>query len=388
MRTMNSNNFAHVLGSVLIGITLAGCGAQSDEAANVPPPPPEVDVARVQAEDVVLWGSFTGRVAAPETVEVRPRVSGYIEGIGFDEGQLVQEGDILFVIDQRPYLAREQLAAAELERAQSQLELASSEAERAQKLWQSRAISDEELDRRNAALIAARAVVNAASATLKTARLDLEYTQIKSPITGRIGRAHLTKGNLATADTSLLTTVVSVDPVYVYFESDQQTAQINPHDAQAEVPVRVRLASEREHMMGKLDFIDNRYDSRTGTLQYRAVVPNPDGRLRPGQFARVDMPVAGASQTVLVDQKAVLTDQDKRYVYVLDAQDKATKRFVDTGRRFDGLLVIRQGLQPGDRVVVNGLQKIVFPGMQVAPQLVDMRGTQELPVLASNTATE
>lgn len=375
-----------VLGSLLLIAALVGCEARGEKAAQAEPPPPEVDVARVQAEEVVLWSSFTGRVAAPQTVQLRPRVNGYIERITFTEGDLVKEGDVLLQIDKRPYQAREQLAQAELASAQSQLKLASSEALRADKLWKRQAISREELEQRNAAVMAARAAVDAASANLQSAQLELEFTQVKAPITGRIGRAEVTRGNLARADTTVLARLVSVDPLYVYFESDQATARTNPFDADAQVPVRVRVNEQsQKSVTGHLDFVDNQYDSGTGTLQYRAVIANPGNRFKPGQFARVEMPVGRASKAILVDQKAVLTDQDRRYVYVLGRDDKVARRFVEVGRHFDGLLVVNEGLQDGERVVVNGLQNITFPGMRVAPKLVDMRSDQKLPVLADNT---
>lgn len=355
--------------AVMLGF-LAGCDAQGQSNTSAPPPP-QVEVAEVRAEQVTLWGAFSGRIEAPQTVELRPRVSGYIDQVAFEEGELVSEGDVLFVIDPRPYESREQLAQAELARMRSQLALASSEAARAAELWERRAVSREEFDQRNAAQIMAQAAVNAAEAALQSAQLDLEYTQVKAPISGRIGRAEVTRGNLASADATLLATVVSVDPLHVYFESDQQTVQANPHGAA--MPVRIGLPGGQDFpYLGELDFVDNQYNAGTGTLQYRAVVANPDGALRPGQFARVEMPVAAASAALLVDQKAVLTDQDRRYLYVLGEDNRVARRTVETGRRVDGLLVITDGLYAGEHVVVNGLQKISFPGIEVAPQHVDM----------------
>ncbi len=366
---------------------LAGCDAQGQESAAAPPAP-AVQVATVSAREVTLWDTFTGRIAAPETVALRPRVSGYIDRVAFTEGELVKQGDVLFVIDQRPYQARLQMAAAELERARSQLQLSDREAKRAEQLWERRAISREELEQRSAARAIARAGVNSAQAALDTAKLDLAYTEVKAPVGGRMGRAEITRGNLATADSTLLATLVSVDPMYVYFESDQQTADSNPYASaeQTAVPVKVGLASTEDYPHdGQLDFVDNQFNAATGTLQYRAVVANPQGELRPGQFARVQMPVAAASKTILIDQKAVLTDQDRRYVYVLDEQNQATRRFVQTGRGMDGLLVIREGLADGDRVVVNGLQKIAFPGMQVAPEPVAMASSERANAIAQNS---
>ncbi|MFN3579814.1 MAG: efflux RND transporter periplasmic adaptor subunit [Pseudomonas sp.] len=366
---------------VLLLTVLAGCDAQGQDNA-APMPPPEVEFAEVRAEQVTLWGAFSGRLEAPQRVELRPRVSGYIDQVGFEEGELVKEGDVLFVIDPRPYQARKQLAQAELARMRSQLTLASSEAARSEQLWQRQAISREEFEQRNAAKTMAQAAVNAAAAALQSAQLDLEYTQIKAPVSGRIGRALATTGNLASADSTLLSTLVSVDPLYVYFESDQQTVQDNPH-GQA-VPVRIGLAGGQDFpYQGQLDFVDNQYNPRTGTLQYRAQLANPDGVLRPGQFARVEMPVASADAALLVDQKAIMTDQDRRYLYVLDDDNRAQRRIVETGRRVDGLLVITDGLAAGDRVVVNGLQKIAFPGIEVVPHQVHMRRTPAPVVIAT-----
>ena len=215
----------------------------------------------------------------------------------------------------------------------------------------------------------AQAAVNAAAATVQSAQLDLEYTQVKAPVSGRIGRAGVTLGNLATADATLLATLVSVDPLYVYFESDQQTVQDNPYGQT--VPVRIGLSGGQGFpYQGQLDFIDNLYNPPTGTLQYRAQVANPDGKLRPGQFARVEMPVSSAAAALLVDQKAVLTDQDRRYLYVLGNDNKVQRRTVETGQRVGRLQIITAGLSEGERVVVNGLQKIAFPGMEVLPQQI------------------
>lgn len=369
---------AALLGLLLVAV--AGCDAQNKDAAAATSPPPDVEVAEVRAESVTLWGAFSGRVEAPQTVQLRPRVSGYIDQVRFAEGELVKEGDVLFVIDPRPYKAREQLAQAELAGMRSQATLASKEAQRSEQLWERRAISREEFEQRNAAKIIAQAAVNAATAALQSAQLDLQFTQVKAPVSGRIGRAQVTRGNLATADVTLLSTLVSVDPLYVYFESDQQSVQDNPYGQS--VPVRIGLAGNDDFpYTGQLDFIDNQYNSRTGTLQYRAQVANPNGTLRPGQFARVEMPVATASAALLVDQTALMTDQDRRYLYVLDDNNRAQRRNVEAGRRVDGLLVISKGLVAGDRVVVNGLQKILFPGIEVVPEPVAMRRTS-VPVVA------
>lgn len=362
---------------ILIGLSalvLAGCdtGEQGSQQA----PPPAVEVAEVVAEPATLWSGFTGRVAAPETVDLRPRVSGYIDRVSFTEGDLVQRGDVLFTIDQRPYRARERAARAELASARSQLTLAEGRAKRAQQLLNTRAISREEYDQRIAARDSARATVQAAEAALENARLELQYTEVKAPISGRVGRAFVTRGNLANADQTLLTTLVSVNPMYVYFESDEQTfGSSRALLAREQHPqVRIGLAGEQGYPhRGELDFIDNRLDSRTGTMQFRAVVANPDGIFQPGQFARVEMPTEELGQAVLVNSKAVLTDQDRRFVYLVNENNVTERREVQTGPQQDEMTLIRSGLQPGERIVVNGVQKIFFPGMPVQPELVAMR---------------
>ena len=361
--------------AVAITVLLTGCEAQSDEAASMPPPP-EVDVAEVVVEPVTLWEAFTGRVASPETVDLRPRVSGYIDEVAFEEGELVKAGDLLFQIDPRPYEAQKQAASAELALANSQLDLARSEAGRARTLLESRAISREEYDQRNTALMSARARVQAAQAALDTAELNLQYTRVTAPVSGRTGRALVTQGNLANADQSLLTTVVSVDPVHVYFEADEQSAFSSQQLLANGQPRGVRISLGGEgggQYKGELDFVDNHLNPGTGTLQYRAVLNNLDGLIKPGQFARVEMPVAELDQALLVSRKAVLTDQDRRFVYVVDEQNRVAPRQVTTGRQVDDLQVIREGLNHGDLVIINGVQKVFGAGMQVKPQLVAMK---------------
>lgn len=367
-------------------VGLAGCEAHSEEAAAAPPPP-AVDVARVAAESVTLWDGFTGRIAAPESVELRPRVSGYIDSVAFGEGEMVHQGDLLFRIDPRPYQARVNAAKADLSRARSQLSLARSESERAQHLLDSRAISREEYDQRASAMATARSAVLAAEAELDSAQLNLSYTEIRSPIDGRVSRAFVTRGNLAASDQTLLTRVVSVDPVYVYFESDEQSAMstLNRLGDGPLPTVKVSLTGDDSFPhRAQINFIDNRLDASTGTLQYRAVMANPDGQFRPGQFARVQMPVADLDQALLVDQKAVLTDQDRRYVYVVGDDNTVSRRDIQPGRRSNGLLVVRDGLKPGERIIVNGVQKVMMPGMKVAPELVAMHPDERVqPQVAS-----
>tara|TARA_R110002110_G_scaffold60720_1_gene170870 strand:- start:72 stop:1214 length:1143 start_codon:yes stop_codon:yes gene_type:complete len=373
---------------LLLTALLTGCEAKSEEAAAPSsPPPPEVDVAEIIAQPVVLSESFTGRVEAAETVALRARVSGYIQEVAFEEGELVEQGDLLFLIDQRPYQARVGAAQADLAQAKSQLAQAASEAERARVLLGRQAISQEVHDQRQAALNNARAMVDAAEAALDTAELDLEYTHITAPVSGRAGRAMVTRGNLANADQSLLTTLVSIDPVHVYFEADEQAAFASQTLLISDMPnsLTIELGGDPQRQYtGALDFIDNHLNPNTGTLQFRAVLANPDGRIRPGEFARVEMPTARLEQALLVDRKAILTDQDRRYVYVVDANNRAERRQVTTGRQVAEQTVITEGLTAGDRVIVDGVQKVFMPGMEVAPHKVaDVPPVNAQPTIAA-----
>ncbi len=357
----------------LVSAVITGCSAHGDDP--VVPPPPKVEVASVLEQDITLWDAFTGRLVAPQTVELRPRVNGYIDSVNFEEGALVQKGDTLFVIDQRPYRARANAAKAERQQRQSELTLARSEAERAKQLLERQAISKEEFDQRQARLQSAQAALSAADAALESAMLELEYTQVKAPVSGRVGLAHITEGNLAGANETLLTTIVSIDPMYVYFESDEETARgvlqgLHSHGFQT---VQVGLAGEPGHPhRGQIDFVDNHMDTQTGTLRIRARLSNPDGQLKPGQFARVLMPIQHLSGALLVDQKAVLTDQDRRFVYVVTEDNRTDRRQVVPGRRSGGLLVIEEGLRAGERIVINGLQKVQASGVEITPEVVAM----------------
>ncbi|QRL04261.1 efflux RND transporter periplasmic adaptor subunit [Vreelandella venusta] len=366
---------------LLVMVLLTGCEAKSDEAAALPPPPPEVEVVSMVAQPVVLSETFTGRVEAAETVELRPRVSGYIQEVAFEEGELVEQGDLLFLIDPRPYQARVSAAQADLAQARSQQAQAGSEAERARVLLGRQAISQEVHDQRQSALSSTRAMVDAAEAALQTAELNLEYTRITAPVSGRAGRAMVTRGNLANADQSLLTTLVTIDPIHVYFEADEQAAfasQALLTDEESSLKIELGGDPQRQYS-GTLDFIDNRLNPSTGTLQFRARLANPDGRIRPGEFARVEMPIARLEQALLVERKAILTDQDRRYVYVVDGDNRAERRQVATGRQMGEQMVITEGLSPGDRIIVNGVQKVFFPGMEVSPQSAVAASTVDAP---------
>lgn len=364
---------ATLLLSAAIALVVSAC---SSEAAptDAAPPAPEVSVAQVLQRDVTQWNDVTGRVAAVETVELRPRVSGYIERVAYREGDEVRKGQLLFVIDQRPYRAALAQAEANLERARSEARLARSQDARAQALIDAKAISREEFDTRKAATAQGDATVRAAEAAVSSARLDLQFTEVRSPIDGRAGRALVTTGNLAQADGTLLTTVVSLDPVHVYFESDEQAFLRDGTASQRHV--RVGLADESGHPHeGVVDFVDNQVDPATGTIRARAVLANPDRRFTPGLFARVQLEGGARAKALLIDDKAVLTDQDRKYVYVLGKGNQAVRKDVVLGRSADGLRVVESGLGAQDVVIVNGVQKVFFPGMPVVPKKVAMDGS-------------
>jgi len=377
--------FATIATSVLLALALAGCGSKAAETAGGPPPA-EVSVAAVVAKTVRPWSEFTGRIAAVESVELRPRVSGYIERVAYTEGQEVKEGDLLFVIDQRPYQAQLAQAQAQLERARSDASLAKTQDARAEALIARNAISREDYEARHAASASSNAAVRAAEAAVASARLNLQFTEIRAPISGRAGRAFITAGNLAQADATLLTTLVSLDPMHVYFESDEQTflaSQAEAGDGADNNAVRVGLAGETDFpRAGTVDFVDNQVDPNTGTIRARAVLPNPDRVLTPGLFARVQLQGSDELKALLIDDKAVLTDQDRKYVYVLGVDHTAQRRDITLGTTVDGLRVVTTGLKPGDQVVVDGVQKVFFPGMPVKATVVPMVAAAEVAVVA------
>ena len=372
---------------------LSGCGRSGTgdaHASNGPPPAPEVQVAEVALQAIRPWDEFNGRIEAVESVQLRSRVSGYIERIAFAEGQEVKKGQLLFVIDQRPYRAALASAQAQLERARAAAGLAQTQDQRARQLVAENAVSREEADTRAATLAQATAQVRAAEAELATARLQLDFTEVRAPITGRASRALLTVGNMAQADQSVLTTLVSQDPVYAYFDADEhsflryQKAGLSGQGR----AVRVALVGDSGFAhAGTLDFSDNQLQPGTGTMRLRARLANPDRVLTPGLFARVQMqsgpdPQGAEPQALLIDDKAVLTDQDRKYVYVVGEGNVAERRDLTLGRMVDGRRLVEQGLTVGDRLVVGGVQRIYYPGMPVNPRPVAAAAVQPAPAAA------
>jgi multidrug efflux system membrane fusion protein len=380
---MNSRRQKLYRAALILPVVLAAVYAVArdgqDATAGAAPPPPAVSVAKVVQREFQPWDEFTGRISAIETVDLRPRVSGYIERVAYEEGREVRKGDLLFVIDQRRYRATLDHAAAEYERARSEARLAVTELERAETLLASRAISREEFDTRRAANAQGNAAVRAAAAAVDTAKLDLQFTEVRAPVDGRAGRALVTVGNLAQADSTVLTTIVSLDPMHVYFEADEQTfleyaeaSRRGEHRTNAS-PVRVGLANEPGFPhAGTVDFVDNQVDPRTGTIRARAVVPNRDRSLTPGLFARVQLAGGRRQSALLIDEKAVLTDQDRKYVYVLGPRNVAVRKDIVLGRKAGDLRVVDAGLAPNELVIVHGVQKVFFAGMPVAPQEIAM----------------
>ena len=369
--------------SLLAAAVAAGCSDSAAEGAAAPPP--TVSVAPVLQKEVSQWDAFSGRIEAVETVQLRPRVSGYIDKVNFVEGQEVRKGDVLFTIDARSYRAALAQAQAQLARARTQAELGRSEAARAKKLAEQQVISTENWEQRRAAAEAAQAELQAAQAAVDAAGLDLEFTQVRAPIDGRAGRALVTAGNLVSAGdaASVLTTLVSLDRMFVYFDADEGTflryAQMarngeRPSDREGGLPVKVGLSGEEGYPHeGQVDFLDNQVDRSTGTIRVRALLDNADRSFTPGLFARVQLLGSGRFQATLIDDKAVLTDQDRKYVYVVDGEGKAQRRDVTLGRTAEGLRIVEQGLKTGDRVIVDGVQKVFMPGMPVQARDVAMQ---------------
>ena len=379
---MNSTSRTLILIALFALAAVAGC--RGEAASESMPPPPEVSVATVVVKEVRPWDEFTGHIEAVETVELRPRVSGYIDRVNYVEGGEVRKGDVLFVIDQRTYRAELARAEAELARAITQTKLARSEVVRARKLADARAISTEELDQRNSALAQAESNVHVAQSAVDVAKLDLEFTEVRAPISGRAGRALVTPGNLVSTQPNgtLLTTIVSLDPVYVYFEGDERSyLRYNAMSRNGERassrdvrnPVRVGLSGDTGFPYeGEMDFMDNQVNPDTGTIRARAVLPNPERVFTPGLFARVQLAGSDTFEAMLIDDKAVLTDQDRKYVYIVGEDGSAQRRDVQLGRMIDGLRVVETGLEPEDRVIVHGVQKIFMPGMPVDAQVIAM----------------
>jgi membrane fusion protein, multidrug efflux system len=366
--------FRHLLlctSAVTLTIPLAGCKRATDKK---PLSPAAVEVAAVLTKAIRLSDEFNGRVAAINSVDVRARVTGYVDKVAYREGDSVKRGDLLFVIDPRPFRDALDSAKATLEREQAAAAFADIQEKRAQALHASNAISQEEYQNRDSDLSQSTARVHAAEAAVAMAELNLSFTEVRAPVDGRTSRAQLTRGNLAQADQTVLTTVMSQDPVYVYFDCDEQSylrfqeRLRRGSGVSSANPVHVALANETGFPhVGRVDFLDNQVNPATGTIRARVILNNPNRIFTPGLYARVRLESSGEQQALLIDDKAVLTDQDRKYVYVLGAGNKARRKDVQLGPLVDGLRIVQSGLGTNDKVIVSGLQKIFYPGVPVTP---------------------
>ncbi len=354
-----------------------GANAAPTTAA-APAPAVPVTVATVQPRNITTWQEFSGRLEAVDRVQIRPRVAGTIQSVHFREGGLVNAGDLLVTIDPEPYRAAVAQAEGQVASAEARVELTRKELERGNNLVAKNTISQSDLAQRQSAQSEALANLQSARAALKVAHLNLGYTEIRAPISGRVGRLEITVGNLVAAgsESSPLTTIVSVDPIYASFDASEDLvsrilSQLTAEDGLRpieQVPVEVRTLAEADApIKGKLQLIDNEVSASSGTIRARAVFDNPGGKLIPGQFVRVRMGQPKAEDHLLISERAIGTDQDKKFVFVVDENKTVASRQVELGAAVDGMRIVEKGLNPGDRIVVNGLQRI-RPGAAVEPQ--------------------
>jgi multidrug efflux system membrane fusion protein len=378
MPTLNLSRASPVLLTAALTFALAACARSEASGPPAAPPAPEVTVATVIAKPLRDFEEFTGRLQAVDSVEIRPRVSGFIDSVQFTEGARVRKGQLLFRIDPRPFQAEVNRLTAELRRTRSQAKLAESNHVRGQRLVSQKLISQQDFDQLATTASTASDDIGAARAALEAARLNLEFTDVRSPIDGRVSRALITAGNLV-SNTSVLTTVVSDDPVYAYFDADEQTyLKFAPHGGdsaqEAQDSVYMGLIDEDGYPhAGRLDFVDNQVDPESGTIRGRAVFDNRDGRFTPGLFARIKLVSGNVRDTILIDERAVGTDLGKKFVLALKSDDTLEYRPITLGASVDGLRVVSSGLAANDVVVVNGLQH-VKPGIAVKPTKAAMDG--------------
>jgi RND family efflux transporter MFP subunit len=367
----------------IVMLGLAGC-EQSDSQTAKPaaPPPPQVTVAKPVAKTVAEQDEYVGRFVAVDAVEVRARVSGYLDAIHFQDGQIIKQGDLLFTIDRRPFQTALDQARATLQQAKANLAFAESDLARAEPLVGGNVISKQTYDQRVQAKRVAQANVSAQEAAVRTAELDLEFTELRAPVSGRIGDRRVSTGNLVmggtTGTTTLLATIQSTDPIRFEFTMDEgsylryvRMAKIGPDATNdgGNVPVQLKLLDEQKFAhRGKMDFVDNAIDTSSGTIRGRAVFGNANGTFTPGMFGRIRVAAGPPAEALLVPDSAIGTEQVKKFVLVVDDQDTAQARYVTLGPLVEGMRVVQSGLDANDRVVINGLMR-VRPGVKVSPQL-------------------
>jgi len=384
-----------VAGPIVTALATDPAVAQTEAEA---PPATPVSVAVLKSRDTMKWDEFSGRLQAVERVELRPRVAGAVKAVHFREGAIVKEGDLLVTIDPEPYVAALNRAQALEEASKAQVEFSRSELDRGKQLVDNKVVSVRDLDQRTNTFREAEANLRAAEAAVQTAQLDLNYTEVRAPVDGRIGRLNVTVGNLVVAGPTspVLTTLVSVNPIYVGFDADEAVvsealASIEGDDPLGNIdaiPVEIVTSTTgSKPARGKLQLVDNQVDAATGTFRLRAVFDNADGRLVPGQFARVKMGRARSEPALVINERAIGTDQDKKFVFVVDGESKASYREVKLGPPSEGLRVVTSGLKDGDRVVVNGLQR-VRPGALLAPEDVPMESASANPAAPAVAAVQ
>jgi RND family efflux transporter MFP subunit len=330
-------------------------------------------------KEIVEWDDFIGRFEAVEAVDVRARVGGYLHSVHFKDGALVKEGDLLFTIDKRPYQAALNRAQASVTAIQTRLDFARTDLERVTQLMRQGAAAERTLDERRQQFLQAQADIAGARAAVEQARLDLVFTEVRSSLSGRIGRKLISEGNLVNANDTLLTTIVALDPIYFYFDVDERSylAYVRmardgsrPSGRESAFEVLIAVGDERSpSLRGNMNFVDNRVDPSTGTVRGRAILDNKNHAITPGQFGRISIPGSGKYQAVLIPDEAITADQDKRIVYTVANDGSVASRVIRPGPRIDGYRVVRQGLTGEETIVINGLQRIRLGG-RVAPQLV------------------
>jgi len=387
----NKTRIATLAGLTALAAISAAVLTLGHTAADADPPPAappalKVSVATVTPTSVTTWAEFSGRLEAVERVELRPRVPGTVLAVHFREGALVKAGELLISLDPAPYQAEVDRADAQVAAAQARASYARSDVDRANKLFADQAIAQREFDERVNAAREADANLRAAQASLTAAKLNLSYTQLRAPVAGRVGKLEITVGNQVAAGPSapLLTTLVSVSPIYASFDADEQIVAALKRDAKVPVQMGV-LGQDGTPLEGRLQLVDNQVNARSGTVRVRAVFDNRDGSLIPGQFARIRLSEGEAKGALLVAERAVGTDQNKRFVMVVGAGNKAEYREVHLGATADGLRIVADGLKPSERIVVNGLQR-VQPGALLDPQDVPMDAKPEAQARAAAAA--
>ena len=370
---------------MLFALALAGCDGKAQSQAAAPPPPP-VTVAQPVKRTVTDWDEFTGRFEAIQEVQVRARVGGFVNSVEFKDGAIVRAGDLLYIIDPRPFEAVVLQAEGQRADARAKGELAKRDLARGLTLVQASAVSEQVVDQRRQALQAARAAETQAEGALKAAQLNVEFTHVVAPITGRVSRHLVTPGNLVQGSdggATLLTSIVSLDPIYIYFDVDEATYLKNnklwfegkrPSSRDTANPVQVTLTGEtKPSHEGKMDFLDNRLDVSTGTLRSRAIIPNHDLSILPGQFGRVRLIGSSPYEALLLPDTAIATDQSRKIVFVVKDDDTVEARAVELGPLDEGLRVVRTGLKPEDRVIIDGIQRARV-GAKVAPKKAEIGG--------------